>query len=282
MIKRVISAVVVCVAIASAALAQQGPTRQSILITITQAEDERRWGDELMQLLSNQSPAVRKRAALAAGRIGDEGAVKSLSDVLEHDSDISVRAMAAFALGEIESDAGADALIAVLKDTSAPVEIRARAIEGLGKIAAALPREKEARQHELGAAILAALNYEVSRPVRGIPDTSVSLLGLTAALRSRPPDAGPTIAKFLSSFDPRVRADAANALARLRLKDGLDQLRKLTSDVDPIVRANAVRVLGISEDKQSYDTLLALATNDKDLRVRVNAIRALASLKDLR
>jgi len=235
-----------------------------------------------MQLLSNQSPAVRKRAALAAGRIGDEGAVKSLSDVLEHDSDISVRAMAAFALGEIESDAGADALIAVLKDTSAPVEIRARAIEGLGKIAAALPREKEARQHELGAAILAALNYEVSRPVRGIPDTSVSLLGLTAALRSRPPDAGPTIAKFLSSFDPRVRADAANALARLRLKDGLDQLRKLTSDVDPIVRANAVRVLGISEDKQSYDTLLALATNDKDLRVRVNAIRALASLKDLR
>src|SRR5262249_50120356 len=164
-----------------------------------QAEDERRWSDELMQLLSNQSPVVRKRAALAAGRIGDEGAVRSLSYVLERDSDVSVRAMAAFALGEIEAESGADPLLAVLKNTSAPVEIRARAIEGLGKIAAALPREQEARQRELGAAILDALNYEVSHPIRGMPDMSVTLLGLTAALRSRPPDAGPTIAQFLSS-----------------------------------------------------------------------------------
>jgi len=272
-----------CVVLASTGLAQKGLVHQPIIVTITQAEDERRWSDELMQLLANQSPVVRKRAALAAGRIGDEGAVRSLSYVLERDSDVSVRAMAAFALGEIEAESGADPLLAVVKNTSAPVEIRARAIEGLGKIAAALPREQEARQRELGAAILDALNYEVSRPIRGMPDMSVTLLGLTAALRSRPPDAGPTIAQFLSSpFDPRVRAAAANALARMRLKDGLDQLRKLTSDTDPIVRANAARVLGISEDKQSYDTLLALATSDKDSRVSVNAIRALAALKDPR
>jgi cyclophilin family peptidyl-prolyl cis-trans isomerase/HEAT repeat protein len=105
---------------------------------------------------------------------------------------------------------------------------------------------------------------------------------LTAALRSRPPDAGPTIAKFLDNSNPRVRADAANALARLRLKDGLEQLRKLASDIDPIVRANALRVLGIAENKPSYETLLAHAVDDRDSRVRVNAIRALAALKDPR
>jgi cyclophilin family peptidyl-prolyl cis-trans isomerase len=279
MLQRTIPASLIFLLLASTVLAQKGLVHQPIIVTITQAEDERRWSDDLMQLLSNQSPAVRKRAALAAGRIGDEGAVKSLSYVLERDSDVSVRAMAAFALGEIESETGADALIAVLKNTSAPIEIRARAIEGLGKIAAALPREREARQHEVGAAILDALKFELGRTTK---DTSVALLGLTAALRSRPPDAGPVIVGFLSNSNPRVRADAANALARLRLKEGIEQLRKLTSDVDPIVRANAVRVLGISEDKQSYDTLLALATNDKDSRVRVNAIRALASLKDQR
>jgi cyclophilin family peptidyl-prolyl cis-trans isomerase/HEAT repeat protein len=169
-----------------------------------------------------------------------------------------------------------------LKNTNAPVEIRARAIEALGKIAAALPREQEARQRELGSAILDALKYELIRPVRGLPDTSVSLLGLTAALRSRPPDAGPTIAKFLDNPNSRVRADAANALARLRLKDGLEQLRKLASNIDPIVRANALRVLGIAEDKPSYETLLAHAVDDRDSRVRVNAIRALAALKDPR
>ena len=279
MLQRAITVSLVSLVIASTALAQKGLIHQPIIVTITQAEDERRWSDDLMRLLSNPSPVVRKRAALAAGRIGDEGAVKSLSYVLERDSDVSVRAMAAFALGEIESEAGADALIAVLKNTNAPVEIRGRAIEGLGKIAAALPLEKAARQHELGAAILDALQFELGHTTK---DTSVALLGLTAALRARPPDAGPVIAKFLSNSNARVRADAANALARLRLKEGIDQLRKLTSDADPIVRANAARVLGISEDKQSYDTLLALATNDKDSRVRVNAIRALASLKDPR
>src|SRR5690349_23230835 len=183
---KITSTLIVCILVASPALAQKQSTRQPIAVTIMQAEDERHWSDELMRLLANQSPVVRKRAALAAGRIGDEGAVKSLSDVLEHDSDTSIRAMAAFALGEIEAESGANALIAVLKNTSAPVEIRARAIEGLGKIAAALPREQEARQRELGAAILDALKFELGHTTK---DTSVALLGLTAVLRARPPDA---------------------------------------------------------------------------------------------
>jgi HEAT repeat protein len=122
--------------------------------------------------------------------------------------------MAAFALGEIESETAANALIAVLKNTTTPADVRARAVEALGKIAAALPREQEPRQRELGATILEALNST---------DQSTILLGLTAALRSRPANAGPAIAKFLTHANPRVRADAGNALARLRLKDGNDQ-----------------------------------------------------------
>src|SRR6185503_9820331 len=212
MLNRITALTFVCLLLVSTGFAQKRLVHPPITVTILQAEDERRWSNDLMQLLSNQFPVNRKRAALAAGRIGDEGAVKSLTYVLERDTDTSVRAMAAFALGEIESETGANALIAVLKNTSAPVEIRARAIEALGKIAAALPREQEARQRELGTAILDALKFELNRPVRGMPDTSVALLGLTAALRSRPPDAGPTIAKFLSNSNPRVRADAANAL----------------------------------------------------------------------
>src|ERR1041385_3348010 len=193
MLNRIPAVTFVCLLLASTGLAQKQLTHQPVAVTIVQAEEERRWNDDLMQTLSNRSPVVRKRAALAAGRIRDEGAIKSLTNVLERDTDTSVRAMAAFALGEIESETGANALIAVLKNTSAPVEIRARAIEGLGKIAAALPREREARQHEVGAAILDALKFELGRTTK---DTSVALLGLTAALRSRPPDAGPVIVGF--------------------------------------------------------------------------------------
>ncbi|HJS24325.1 MAG TPA: HEAT repeat domain-containing protein, partial [Pyrinomonadaceae bacterium] len=268
MLNRIIGVSLVCVALSSASFAQK-----QTLLQIVKAEDERRWDNDLRDLLSSSNVLVRKRAALAAGRIGEEDAIGPLTNLLEKDADPEVRAMAAFALGEVESEAGANALLAQLKNKSGSVELRARTIEALGKIAAALPKEKEARQRELGAAILEALKSESNTPV--------VLLGLTAVLRSRPTDAGPTLAKFLTSPNARVRADAANALARLRLKDGIDQLRKLLmSDLDPVVRANAARVLGVSEDKQSVDALLARATDDKDSRVRVSAIRALASVKD--
>lgn len=271
MLKRIIGISLVCVALSSASFAQNAAT----LLKIVKAEDERRWDADLRDLFSSRNAQVRKRAALAAGRIGDESALDALTNLLEKDADPTVRAMAAFAIGEVESEAGANALLAQLKNKSGPVELRAQAIEALGKIAAALPGEKEARQRELGAAILETLKSESGQPV--------ILLGLTAALRSRPADAGPTLAKFLTHANARVRADAANALARLRLKDGTEQSRKLlASDLDPIVRANAARLLGIAEDKQSVDALLASATDDKDSRVRVNAIRALAAVKDPR
>ena len=108
MSNKITAAAIVCLVLASTVLAQTRLVHQPIVVTITQAEDERRWSNDLIQLLANQSPVVRKRAALAAGRIGDEGAVRSLTYVLERDTDTSVRAMAAFALGEIEAESGAN------------------------------------------------------------------------------------------------------------------------------------------------------------------------------
>ena len=256
-----------------------------ILLRITQAEDERRWDDQLGGLLTHRDAAVRKRAALAVGRIGDEGSVNALVNRLKFDTDADVRAMAAFALGEVESASAADALVAIVKSNERG-ELRARALEALGKIAAAMPAEQKEQQGKLGAVIREALEVEAQK-IQAQPlspsDRLTVLLGLTAALRSRPADAGPTIAKFLNSADGRIRSDAANALARLRLKDGNEQLRKLlVDDPDPNVRANAARVLGATDDKPSFDALLAHATGDSDSRVRVSAIRALAVFKDPR
>ena len=46
-------------------------------IYIVRAEDERRWDAALSDLLSHKNSAVRGRAALAAGRIGNELAVSA-------------------------------------------------------------------------------------------------------------------------------------------------------------------------------------------------------------
>ena len=260
---------------------RNGAVPQSILIRIVIAEDQRRWDSDLQSLLTNRNPAIRRRAALAAGRIGNEDSVAELVKLLTHDTNQDVRAMAAFGIGEIESVSGAPALLAIMNDTKEPGEVRARSVEALGKIAAALPKEQETRAKELGASILEALRFENGR--RSRPDRLTILLGLTAALRSKPANAGPTIAAFLGYADSRVRADAANSLARLRVKDGNDQLRKLlTTDPDAVVRSNAARVLGATEDKAAFDGLVDRSLNDTDSRVRVSAVRALSSLKDPR
>jgi cyclophilin family peptidyl-prolyl cis-trans isomerase/HEAT repeat protein len=247
------------------------------LLRIVRAEDERRWeADDLGALLSDPSAAVRARAALAAGRIGDARAVPLLLSLLTTDKSLDVRARAAFALGEIESPLAADLLVGASRPGQA-AQVRARAVEALGKIAAALPREDQTNAKKIGDAITSALNYENGR--RAAPGREVALLALTAALRARPQDAGKTVAQFLDWPDARVRADAANTLARLRSKDANERLRTLLSDRDATVRANAARALGAAEDRQSLAALLA-AVKDADLRVRVSALRSVAALRE--
>jgi cyclophilin family peptidyl-prolyl cis-trans isomerase/HEAT repeat protein len=253
---------------------------EETLLQIIQAEDERRWDEsDLGKLLTDASPAVRRRAALAAGRIGDEGAVVPLGTLLGGDRDESVRVMAAFALGEVEAESGVGALLEALHLTRSP-EVRARSVEALGKIAAALPETRAEVKKRVGDAITNALVAENRQPK---PNRSLVLLGLTAMLRARPEGGARTVALFLSSTDARVRGDAANALARLRAKESLERLRvMLATDADPVARANAARALGAAEDDAGFDVIAAHASTDTDARVRVSAVRALSQLKDAR
>ena len=266
-------------------LGQRSRARASLIpeetmLVIVRAEDERRFDERLALLLSDRSERVRRRAALAAGRIGDEHAVAPLVSLLENDRNVGVRAMAAFALGEVEAASGAAALTAVLKRTGEASEVRARALEAAGKIAAALPKTDETLLAPLGETITGTLAVEAARGAQG--DKKIILAGLTAVLRAHPVYAGPTIVRFLSHTDARIRADALNTLARLRLKNANEQARALLmSDGEAIVRANAARVLGASEDKASLSTLLMRATVDGDERVRISSIRALGALKEV-
>ncbi|MDQ1590198.1 MAG: hypothetical protein QOG71_825 [Pyrinomonadaceae bacterium] len=261
---------------------------EETLLRIVRAEDERRWdAADLGALLSDASASVRARAALGAGRIGDARAVAPLVALLQTDKHAGVRAAAAFALGEIESGAAAEGLLSVLERkpaagagvaAEAPA-VRARVVEALGKIAAAMPQADAARVKEIGRVLL----VELETRGRIAANREAALLGLTAVLRARPEGAGRVVALFLDSADARLRADAANTLMRLRAKNANDQLRKLlASDTDAVVRANAARALGVAEDKGAFELLIEHAANDKDERVRVSALRSLGTLRDAR
>ncbi|NNE98258.1 MAG: hypothetical protein HKN25_04475 [Pyrinomonadaceae bacterium] len=245
-----------------------------ILSEIVNAENELRYDMVLGRLMNHPSAAVRKRAALAAGRIGDENAVSALGQrLLEDDTD--VRQMAAFAIGEIESANGAAAIRRVLENLGDNAAVRAKAIEAAGKISAANPKNEVSKQ--FGPAIIKNLDYEAAR--RSKPNRDVVLLGITAVLRAKPENAEVTVAKFLSYSDPRIRADALNTLSRLRAKNINERAKALLrNDGHPVVRAKAARVLGAAADKTAIDVLVKAASEDSDLRVRVNAIRALSVL----
>ena len=248
-----------------------------VLVQIVKAEDERRYDTVLENLLKNQNAKIRSRAALAAGRIGNDAAIAALTNLLEKDSSQEVRAMAAFALGEIESVKAADAILKVLDERKNADSVRARAVEAAGKIAAANAKDEKAK--DLGEAILENLEFEDERGKSQNRD--VVLLGLTAVLRARPEKGNSVTAKFLTSPDERIRIDAGNTLTRLRAKNANDELRKmLKSDTSAVARANAARALGAAEDKDSLGALVEAALTDADSRVRVSAIRSVGSLKD--
>jgi cyclophilin family peptidyl-prolyl cis-trans isomerase/HEAT repeat protein len=250
----------------------------NISLQIIKAEDERRFDSVLENLLQNKDEKIRERAILAIGRIGDERGLETLTKLLFSDTE-NVQKMSAFAIGEIESIKGSDAILKVLAETKNDGEVRVRAIEAAGKIAAANAKDEKSKL--LGEAILNALKFEDSR--RSMPNTNAILFGLTAVLRAKPAEASPIVERFLDYSNSKIRQNALNTLGRLRTKNATltaTVLKMLTTDEDEIVRANACRVLGISEDVSTIPALLKAAVHEKDSRVRVSAIRALGNFKD--
>ncbi len=177
---------------------------------IAKAEDARDY-DGLKPYIFSRDLKIQARAVLAAARIGDPTSVDAMAGLLEN-GDASIRPLAAFALGEIEADHGAVFILRALADPKTAADVRARAVEAAGKIAAANPKDTNAKK--LAKAIVDTLDVEYAKGEKQNRETV--LLALTAALRARPDGGDAATAKFLTNSDAHVRADAANTLSRLR------------------------------------------------------------------
>ncbi|HUF03278.1 MAG TPA: peptidylprolyl isomerase [Aridibacter sp.] len=260
----------------SLAAAVYAQVPDSVRLEIIKAEDSRTAGPSLFALLTDKRPEVRERAALALGRIGEDASVAAVEKLLADPSG-DVAAMAAFALGEIESPNAAASILSVLKNEKTTDKLRAAAVEAAGKIAAA--NSSDASSKQLGEAILDTLEKE---SLKGeARSKEVILAGLTAALRASAENTDFVVAKFFTDKDARVRADAANAYARVRGKSSNKQLRTmLLVDKEPAARANAARALGAAGDKTALNMLLDAAETDEDLRVRVSAMRSVGQINE--
>jgi cyclophilin family peptidyl-prolyl cis-trans isomerase/HEAT repeat protein len=253
------------------------PSRTERLARALALEDERSSGaGELERLVRDPDPGVRRRAALAAGRVADPALVPALGNLL-NDPEVEVRRMAAFALGLAGDRAAVDRLLASLADHDA--EVRARAAEALGRIGDPRAAPGVARL------VVEALPKTITRmTVRG--DDPGSATDSWAELRlalfalARLKDVPSAKKALLDGDRPRFDWWAATWVAmRLESRELRSVLLAGASSEDARSRALAARGLGALEDASAVPTLQSLA-RDADATVALHALRALAAIGD--
>jgi cyclophilin family peptidyl-prolyl cis-trans isomerase/HEAT repeat protein len=270
---------VTCLLAALAAPALPPPSRGVKLARILELEDRRAAGSaELDRLLRDPDRSVRRRAALAAGRIGGATAVPTLSDLM-NDPETEVRQMAAFAMGLIGDPSAIDRLVASLKDNAS--EVRARAAEALGRIGD--PRTASA----VAAMVLDAVPKGAPQlAIRGDDPGSAAdpwlelRLGLFALARLKDVKAAETA--LLSAQKPRFDWWAATwTAARIESPTLRPVLVAAATSDDAVSRTWACRGLGSLRDASALD-LLSTLSRDPEADVSVEALRALAAIGDPR
>jgi cyclophilin family peptidyl-prolyl cis-trans isomerase/HEAT repeat protein len=244
-------------------------------------EDHRRFHDPTFRTFADHgSIEVRRRTAVAAGRIGDHAATPLLI-LMTGDPSAAVRADAAFAMGLLgdTSAAALEALRAAAprdwrtvrpEETSVVVEV----VGALGRLGT-----DEARGH-----VIEALRR--AYPARDVHSRRIAAEGLLAVWKFQT-GAGRALSatRFIDHPDPELRWRAALALVRLGLPEGTVRLAGLFDDDDPRVRALAARGLGARPADSAgvaVDAVRALtaALDDSHPHVRINAVRALATFAD--
>ena len=232
---------------------------------------------DLARLLADEEARVRRRAALAVGRVGLRDGVELLLPLVG-DAEPEVRQMAAFALGLIGDGRARDPLVQALGDPSSIVQ--GSAAEGLGLIgdpAAAEPIGRMIAQIVAAGALDTPPGDDAD--VRRDTPLGVFRLGLFALVRLKAFD--PIAAAVLDgSGQPRVRWwPVAFALQRLEDPRALNALLTLAADPHPYTRAFAVKGLGALKDRAALPVLLPLVSSG-DRTVVIEAVRALGRIGD--
>ena len=231
---------------------------QEILKNLALWEDQRVTGEgKLFEYLDSPDPLARLRAVEVVGRIQDPADLQYLLAKL-YDPDPRVVDEVLFALGQLGSIQAADTLIAYCR--KAPQDHVIPAVEALGKIGG-----------KPAAAFLMDLLHDYHSSVRAA--------AALALARAGEPSAVSALLIAIHDPDPGVAWRAIYALE----KNPSDRVGKavepyLQND-NPLVRAFAARTLG----KQNYRKAagaLAEALSDEDVRVVINAARALGLLKN--
>jgi HEAT repeat protein/cyclophilin family peptidyl-prolyl cis-trans isomerase len=231
----------------------------------------------LDHLALDPDPAVRRRAILAIGRVGMLDGLPHLVAAL-HDSDVEVRAVAAFAIGLIGPDAreGARPLRAALEDPS--LLVRARAIEGLGLVGDAASAPAIVTAAAGCGTRIATIGPDDEEPIK-TPEIEICRLALFALARLRDYEHLAQIALTPEGQPVSRWWPVAYALQRVGDPRATPALLLLATTPGIDTAGFAFRGLGTLKDRAAVPLAKAAAFDtDMDIKVRIAAVRALGQI----
>ena len=235
---------------------------------------------DLIRLLEDTEARIRRRAAIAVGRVGLPEGVPPLVRLLQTDADAEVRQMAAFALGLIGDQSAVDPLRAAVAD---PLPLVAgRAAEALGllnDVASAPAIGKMVAAHAAAAAAVAPDDARAE----GGGAADAFRLGVYALARLKNYD-GLAASVLSPDGQPRVQWwPVAYALQRIEDTRALPALLALASAESVYTRMFAVKGLGGLRDAAAVPVLLPLIDPSRATSgTTIEAIRAMGRIGDAR
>jgi cyclophilin family peptidyl-prolyl cis-trans isomerase/HEAT repeat protein len=233
---------------------------------------------DLTRFLTDPEARIRRRAALAVGRVGLKEGAGALLPLLA-DTDPEVRQMAAFALGLIH-DAGVRPQLEAALDDPSPL-VQGSAAQALGMIgdAAAAPAIGRLVGRIVDSGVVTVPPSEDDEARRDTPAAAFRL-GVDALARLGAFD---PLAQVLLDSDGQPRVNwwpAASALARVANPRARGALLTLAKDPQPYTRAYAARGLGAVGGSPEVVQLLVGLLQAPERSVVIEAIRSLARIGD--
>ena len=231
---------------------------------------------DLTTLAADADARIRRRAALAIGRVGLADGAPAVRPLLS-DPDADVRQMAAFALGLLADKASVPLLTTALQD--ADPRVRGRAAEALGLIgdtgSAAAVGQMVGAYVSAGAITNIAPDDE---KFGASPEADAVRLGVFALVRLKGFE---PLAAAVQDGSGRVSGwwPIAYALRRINDPRAIPLLRQLAGTPGRYTRAFAARGLGALKDTASVPLLRRmLEQSNGDVALAVSAIDALAQI----
>jgi HEAT repeat protein len=215
--------------------------------------------DVITARFDDPSPRVRE-AALRAAAARERPSMRERIETMLGAREPAVIAMAAFALGEIESRASVKALTRVL--THAAPDVRANAVWALGSI----------EDPASASAIIQRITDDEDRRVR------LAAIIAFGSLDS-PSEAPPVLVRLARGNDPQLREAALDVLLEIEDSTLTSLFIDLVGDASPEIRMRAVSALGELKAAEAVP-VLTRALRDANAEVRRAAVDALAEIED--